>query len=193
LNESYSNLQVGFTVGTGKAVPFFSGDVSASYGTAKQLKSQAKIYNSIFSAQTNKHSLDPDYGFAAMLPKLVKPDSLTLINDSNIDPYDLFDGYGTHIILSCSIGGSARITGIYDADEEATDSNIEAALNFKSSYVNGEAKTTIEQKAIAAMMSSTIKISASGGDFSLLAGARIENMWDKLEDWQAALKKIQKT
>ena len=183
LREVYSSLDVGAEVHTGRAVPYFSLRVSTQYGGKQELKSEAKFYNSIFSAVTRKQTLAPYYMFPAYLSQIIKPAYIELINEPLIRPETLFRNLGTHIILSSSIGGAVNISGIYNSDVAATEQEISVALNFESSYVGGTASTNLTQKHKDIAANTSIKITARGGDVSAFTGVQIAGVWDAMNRW----------
>jgi hypothetical protein len=183
LREVYSSLDVGAEDRIGRAIPYFSLRVSAQYGNKQELKSEAKFYNSIFSAVTKKQTLDPYYMFPGYLSQIIKPAYIELINEPSIRPETLFRNLGTHIILSSSIGGSVNISGIYNSDVAATEQEISEALNFRATNAGGAAGASLTQKHKDIAANTSIKTKAQGGDVGAFTGVQIAGVWDAMSRW----------
>ena len=188
LTDMYTKLDISTKLETGEAVPFFSGNFSTQYGKSQELKKESKLYNSIFSATTNKHSINGDYKATGDFVDIVSKKVMANIN-SNISPNELFNHYGTHIILSAGIGGSVNVSGLYNSSEKTTDKDMEVALDFQSKWISGESTTKMNEKQKKIRKETKINTYARGGDVGIFTGANLDNLSDKLENWGDSIAK----
>jgi len=183
LKDMYTGLDVSVEVKTGKSVPFFSGKVSSQFGNKRELKSEAKFYNSQFSATTVKHNLAASYTTPRKLQEIVDPDFLADVNDPKMTPKRLFEAYGTHIIVAASLGGSVNVSGLYNSDTRAEERDIAAALDFKSVWVEGQAKTQLTEKQKSIATETRIETYARGGDVGIFSGVGFDGLGAALKQW----------
>ncbi len=194
LSDVYSSFSIDAKVGTGKSVPFLSANVSASYSSSNQIKSQRKFYKYDYSKVIQKHTLNLiDYDYA----DLFKPRSFTLtdkyadnILKASTDAAkaeaakDLFETIGSHIITVSGNGGFATITALYNSDEAKTDADIKAALDFSSAWVSGSVSTEIKNKYESMKSSLNIKVNYSGGDGTAdIVGTTLDALAPQLKAW----------
>jgi len=183
LSDVYSNFDIDAKIGTGDAVPFFSGDVSASYGRKRKLMSQSKFYQYFYHIIQSRHTLQAhSYATLAQRKRNLIPEALEIIDDPDVSPQSLFDMYGTHMITGCGMGGSTTIFALYESEDKAEDTDIKAALNFKSAYVEGHAETNINDKQKYVQKNTTMTVMKSGG-LGSFAGADIEHIAPELKAW----------
>lgn len=183
LNDAYSSLDVSCKVETGKSVPFFSGGVSAMYGQKRQIKHESQFYRAVFAITTKKHILKGSYLFPDNLRVYVAPAILNAIDNPAISPDNLFAVLGTHMITSHSLGGAMNITGIFDTDEKHDSQEVEAALNVGSAWINASTKTGFTNKQQHISSQTEIRVSASGGNVSVIGGTTFETLLSCMKDW----------
>ncbi|MDR1689066.1 MAG: hypothetical protein LBS21_10710 [Clostridiales bacterium] len=183
LEETFNSLSVSCKVETGKSVPFFSGSIKAMYGEKQEVKSESQFYRVIYSVTTKKHTIKSGYIFADDLRTLLGPGVLSKLDDETISPDDIFYNFGTHVILSHSLGGDLNVTGIFNSDEKKSSSEIEVAIEAACAYVAAKAETKLSesQKHIGSQLN--IHIMANGGDVSSFGGTTFETLGTVIKDW----------
>jgi len=186
--ETFQKLDIDASVGvsSGGKTPFFSAKVTDSYSNERDVKSQAKFYTGIYRTELYSHGIIAKYSRSiATLKTLMDPEYLDWIDDSTSPPDSVFYYLGTHVILKMSMGGSARITAVYNSDEEATSEEIKAGLDFKAYWVSGSFNSDYANKQKKITSQTKIKGDVSGG---LLAFSEIDSLGKQIEKWPEQVK-----
>jgi len=182
VSEAYSNLKVTANIGTGEAVPFFSGKVEAQYGSERNVKSKTMFYNAYFWYVTNSHYLSQDYrNDINQLRTLIRPSVLAAVNGT-LSAGNLFASYGTHIIMGYERGGVANISAKYDSDDEMTKQEISSSINVKTKWVEAGGSVASEDKQAKIANETSIKANASGG--TGLVVTSLDGIGDALKEWK---------
>lgn len=169
---------------TEKAVAFFSGEIEAKYNKNSNLFKSTKSFNAIKSMETEQHSIISRYKAASDMKEIVEQNVLAKINDINVSPKELFDDYGTHIIVNASIGGSILISGVYNSTNQIGDKAFETLLEAACKYAsaNFNANLTNEKKQI--IDSTEIDVLSYGGNPSIMAGIhRVDELERSFKSW----------
>jgi len=191
LSEVYSSLSIDAKAETGKSVPFLSAKASASYSTSETIKSQRKFYKYDYAKMTHLHTLDAFYDVEDLLRDDFWPtfDKFAdkIVNSSTDAARaqaatELFNKFGTHIITKSGNGGFATITALYNSDEAKSDSDIKAALELGSAWVNGSVSTEVKNKYESMKSSLKIQVTSSGGTAGLSAGT-LDQIAPDLKEW----------
>jgi len=181
--ETFQKLDIDASVGvsSGGKTPFFSAKVTGSYSDEREVKSKSKFYTGIYKTELYSHCVAAKYKRSiATLKELMDPDYLDWIDDSTSPPDSIFYHLGTHVILKASMGGSARITAVYNSDEEATSEEIKTGLDFKVYWVNGKFNSDYAEKQKKVTSQTTIKGDVSGG---ILVIADIDSLGKEIDKW----------
>lgn len=169
---------------TEKAVAFFSGEIEAKYNKNSTLSKSTKSFNAIKSMETEQHAIISRYKAASDMKEIIEQNVLAKINDIKVSPTELFDDYGTHIIVNASIGGSILISGSYNSTNQIGDKAFETLLEAACKYAsaNFNANLTSEKEQI--IDSTEIDVLSYGGNPSIMAGIhRLDELERSFKSW----------
>jgi len=183
LQESFQKFNINAGVSTN--TPFFSGGISASYGSQGEVGSASKFYNAICYRALYKHTISGTYLLnSESLKGILDPEFAELLNNPAIPPDLLFDVYGTHIILQSSVGGSASITAVYNSNTVASETEIGAALSFESYWASGNVNTEYAERYKSITSSTSLRVNMEGGGVSSLPSQpAVKDMKPMLDSW----------
>lgn len=167
--EVFQSSEISSELKTGAGLVFFSGGISAKYGTSGKLEQTAKFYSAIASVETAKHAVAAPYLLPEGMRRIVHPLVQKYIDDPTTPPRLLFEVYGTHIVSAASIGGCIQVNGVYKSDKQISNSEFQAAIDLGCSYISAhaEGKATQEQQRI--ISSTSIHCKSYGGDVTVAA------------------------
>lgn len=167
--EVFQSSEISSELKTGAGLVFFSGGISAKYGTSGKLEQSAKFYSAIASAETAKHAVAAPYLLPEGMRRIIHPIVQKYIDDPATPPRLLFEVYGTHIVSAASIGGCIQVNGVYKSEKQISNSEFQAAIDLGCSYISAhaEGKATQEQQRI--ISSTSIHCKSYGGDVTVAA------------------------
>ncbi len=178
--EDYSNkLSVGVSVGG--SVGLFSASVSTSFNSEGYESSENSFYT--MKKIYHYYRLDVDAEKAPLLPN-VKNDI------DNMDPYMLFDKYGTHFVQSAFIGARIAFNTYIDKSEFSNSTDFSADVKAAYGAVSGDASVELGNSSSVSTFNSNSKLQVFGGD-PLLGGNVINGVGDKKQNydkWVASTK-----
>ncbi|MDR2962593.1 MAG: RICIN domain-containing protein [Bacteroidales bacterium] len=187
LSDVYSNMDI--DVKAECKVAKFGANVSASYGSRKQVKSQSKFYKNAFSFLINKHQLKMSYVMTDEdKAKMFDPKVLSIINNPAISPQSLFENVGTHVITGCGTGGSATIAAIYDSEESVDSATLAAALSVSYGVYSGSVRTNYSSSEKNCLKNTNITVTSSGGTKKILCSGltgeeALQSLIPQLKEW----------
>lgn len=189
--QVFKSQEISASLKTGDGLAFFSGGLSAKYGTGDKLTETAKFYSAVASVETSKHMLSAAFLNGKDMRRIVFPQVLKQIDDPSIAPQTLFEVYGTHLVTGASLGGCIQVNGLYRSSERITNAQFQAAVDLGCAYISAhaQAEATQEQKRIIA--STSIHCKSYGGDVTVAASMHsFEEISKSFKEWAQSIRTL---
>lgn len=83
--------------------------------------------------------------------------------NNKYSPADLFNNYGTHIMLTVYLGGRLDMCYVYNNTAEESSSDIKTKVEASFSFVEGKSSTDISKKSSSLIDNSSFRVNTYGG------------------------------
>ncbi len=172
---------LGTSVSLSGDYPYFSGSVGTSFSSSTTSNTDNQYATIQVKVQKNKFALkemlDPS-SLAAFLTESFSED----IDDTEIDPVELFKMYGTHVMVAVILGARYDYNMAATQNTTSTSTTIAGYAQAAFSSITTEASFDTSNVDTSAFSTSETKVTAVGGDSSLAAGTA-----EAFTDWRDSI------
>ena len=146
----------------GKAGKAFSGGLKIDFQGSSNQKSFYYFYKNIYQVKTfNLYLTDSVEQLKQILSEQFKKDLIEM------EPENLFNKYGTHLIKEVSMGGRIEVNSTYSSESSGSTAEVKAAVNahikFLNSSINAEMSGSYEAELNKHSIESNVTINQFGG------------------------------
>jgi len=159
--------QMSSHVGASGRIGLFSASVSVDYSSSSSMSSNDSFAKCISTLIKTKEYLD-NAPLADLRAEYLEDNFKTnwLMNNSKT-PDEVFNEYGTHILLAAYLGGRMDMSYQYHNESHESASQIEVKIRASYAFASGNADYSKEQTAKSFSSNSTYTISTQGGSVGL--------------------------
>ena len=155
--KDYSE-QLKSTLSLSADYPVFSGNMSGELDMKKAKKENTYFVKSINGYVKEIHYLKATNDLNTMLDETFKEDL-----NSTLSPKELFQRYGTHVLIEAQMGARCTFNYSYSAASEESSSSIQGKVDLAYNCMSGSATTEQKEKNAQFMSATTFSCSLSGG------------------------------
>lgn len=190
LKEIYSEWSVNASAGID--TPFFSGSFKAEYSNKGRSNHCNKFFKGIVSIKGYSHLLNlPNETTAskeAMIEYLISHgyvDEVALKNiRSTMNPANVFNIYGTHVVAGGLSGGCIQITAQYSSDSAISEQKFNAALEFACGFATGKSSGGFNEEQKSVLEKTVLIANSRGGDPRIIGAlTKFEEIPDTFKAW----------
>lgn len=186
LQEVFGSTGVSGGAKAGEAVALFTGGFESKYEKGNNVSSCVKFYRGELIKGIAKYEIDSELKNPSKMKNIIKQAVLDDINDRDFDPKEVFKAYGTHIIISASIGGKIEFFNTYRSSESIDKNDFENSLNASCKYFDAKGSLNRNTKKKKYFKDTTMWVQAYGGknppkEYGVFAS--IDEIIEKHKDW----------
>ena len=161
----------------------FSGSLEVDYGTKDSKKTKQVLIKHI--------ELHP---VSQMFLKCKTSQLKPLLSDGfqedvkDMDPAELFETYGTHLIARYTVGGRLELNYNYNNESNMSESDIRVAVNASYKGASGSNDTHAKELATTLVANSKLQFRSVGGEG--ISGSSVEEINAKYDEWLTTLREF---
>lgn len=180
--KSYHD-QFGEAVGVTGGYAGFSASIDVDFSTESSFSEEKSFASANGMNKKVCEYIDLTQTSIENLRKHITDEFKSAINDDNVSPKEIFNTYGTHVLLDTYIGGRFVVNYIYDNTEYEDSSSIKAAVqaNYEGAFkVGGSSTTTYGEGSKMTTSNTSISGYSRGGK-----GISFGSLADAMEVWKS--------
>lgn len=187
VSEMLQSTEIRAKVETGKAVPFFSGGIETKFGKSNEQKHTSRYAITNISIDCYKFIIHGHYKNnpeKLQQKKFMDADFLADVNNPEKPIRELFDSYGTHMIVAHTVGARADINYTYNGSRNITKHDFEVSIKASTAYVSAGTNTKISDSVQSVISACRLDVFAWGGEATHLVHSDIAKVHAGVDSWK---------